>query len=165
MQDSFTSTSLFRILQSAAIWSPVFKMIISSKTNWWISIFSFLLFLITVAFGDVTIDNLSTTFFEWISWIVLIAVFIITMSKNSMFLYEPTKNIHSPNTRFIRLNNVKKFSYNIFFMLFVGTVVSWFTRFSSILFWTCSAVSPVSVFASYLSIFFKFITFLLHIKL
>ena len=140
-------------------------MIISSKTNWWISIISVFPFLITFALGEATIDSLSTTFFEWISCIVLIAVFIITISKNNIFLYDFTHNIHIANIIFIILNSVKKFSYIILFMLLVGIVVSWFTKSSSILFFTWSVVKPISMFGLYLSTFFNFIIFLFTFKI
>jgi len=50
---------------------------------------------------------------------VLIAVFIITRPKNSMFLYEPTQNTAIASNKFIKLNSVKKLVYIIDFILLV----------------------------------------------
>ena len=50
---------------------------------------------------------------------MLIAVFIITRPKNSMFLYEPTLNTAIASNKLIKLNSVKKLVYIIDFILLV----------------------------------------------
>jgi len=48
----------------------------------------------------------------------------ITTPKNNKFLYDPTKTIATPKTRFIKLNKVNVFSINICLTLLLGVVVS-----------------------------------------
>ena len=52
------------------------------------------------------------------------AVFIITILRNIIFLYEPTKNTNIAKNRFKKLNIVKKLSNKILFILLVGREVS-----------------------------------------
>ena len=110
-----------------------------------IEISCFFPFLIAFTLELDKIESLSITLLEWISWIVLIAVFIITIPKNSIFLYEPTAKIAIPKSKFKILNNVKKLSIIICFILFVGTEVSKFTCFLSILSWISLSVKPLII--------------------